>query len=113
MHIASDISTTYYISIHNILIFIASLTCIKFTYEYNSTLTFQDILLIRNTNKLEFKVYRKHTCKNDHKNVYSHHKNNTKRGIIIGFYLTALRICSSKYLNGVFIHIENSFLKLQ
>ena len=29
--------------------------------KYNSTLTFLDILLIRNINKLEFKVYRKTT----------------------------------------------------
>ena len=41
---------------------------IKFTYEVesNSTLPFPDILLIRNINKQEFKVYHKPTCKNDH-----------------------------------------------
>ena len=81
---------------------------LKFTYEL-----FLDILLLRNINKLEFKVYRKPTCKNDHIHFYSHHNNNTKRGIMIGFYLRALRICSSKYLNDEFIHFENSFLKLQ
>ena len=81
--------------------------------EYNCTLPFLDILLIRNINKLEFKVYRKTTCKNDHIHFYSHHNNNTKRGIIIGFYLRALRICSLNYLNDEFIHIENSFLNLQ
>ena len=74
---------------------------------------FWTLLLIRNINKLEFKVYRKPTCKNDHIHFYSHHNNNTKRGIIIGFYLRAIRICSSKYLNDQFIHIENSFLNLQ
>ena len=86
---------------------------IKFTYEseYNSTQPFLDILLIRNINKLEFKVYRKPTWKNDHIHFYSHYNNSTKRDIIIGFYLRALRICSSKYLNDEFIHIENSFLK--
>ena len=73
---------------------------------------FLDILLIRNIKKLEFKGYRKPTCKNDHIHFYSHH-NNTKRDIIIGFYLRALRICSSKYSNDEFIHIENSFLNLQ
>ena len=88
---------------------------LKFTHEleYNCTLPFLDILLIRNINKLEFKVYRKTTCINDHIHFYSHHNNNTKRGIIIGFYFRALRICSSKYLNDEFIHIENSFLNLQ
>ena len=81
----------------------------KFTceLEYIYTLPFLDILLIRNINKLEFKVYRKPTCKNNHIHFHSHH-NNTKRGIIIGFYLGALHICSSKYLNDEFIHIENS-----
>ena len=56
---------------------------IKFTYELesNSTLPFLDILVIRNINKLEFKVYRKPTCKNYHIHFYSHHSNNTKRGI--------------------------------
>ena len=60
---------------------------IKFTYEleYNSTLPFLDILLIRNINKLEFKVYRKPTSKNDHIHFYSHLNNNTKRGIIMVF----------------------------
>ena len=88
---------------------------LKFTYEleYNYTLPFLDILLIRNINKLELKVYHKPTCENDHIHFYSHHNNNSKRGIIIGFYLRALRICSSKYLNDEFIHIENSFLNLQ
>ena len=88
---------------------------LKFTYEreYNYTLPFLDILFIRNINKLEFKVYRKPTCKKDHIHFYSHHNNDTKRGIIIGFYLRALRICSSKYLNDEFIHIENSVLNLQ
>ena len=88
---------------------------LKFTYEldYNYTLPFLDILLIRNINKLEFMVYRKPTCKNDPIHFYSHHNNNAKRSIIRGFYLRAIRICSSKYLNDEFIHIENSFLNLQ
>ena len=114
LHITSDILTTYYLSIHKILIYIASLInwtmSLKFTYEleYNDTLPFLDILLIRNINKLEFKAYHKPTCTNDHIHFFSHHNNNTKRGIIIGLYLRALRICSSK-----FTHIENYFLNLQ
>ena len=88
---------------------------LKFIYEleYNYTRLFLDILLIRKINKLESKVYRKPTCKNDHIHFYSHHHNNTKRGIIIGFSLRALHICSSKYLCDEFIHIKNSFLGLQ
>ena len=88
---------------------------IKFTYEleYNNTLPFLDILLIRNINKLEFKVYRKPICKNVLIHFYSDQNNKTKRGIIAGFYLRTLRICSSKYLNDEFIQIENSILNLQ
>ena len=87
---------------------------IKFTYELesNSTLPFLDILLIRNINKLQFKVYHKPTFQNDHIHFYSHRNNNSKRVIIIGFNFRALRICSSKYLNDEFNHIENSFLNL-
>ena len=68
----------------------------KFTYELesNNTLPFLDILLIRNINKLEFKVYHKPTSNNDHIHFYSHHNNNTKRGVVIDFYLRALRICT-------------------
>ena len=60
-------------------------------------------------------VYRKPNGKNDHRHFYSHHNSNTKRGIVIGFfffYLRALRIRSSKYLNDEFNPIENSFLNL-
>ena len=61
--------------------------------EYNSTLPFLDILLIRNIKKkLEFKVYRKPTFKKDHIHFYSHHNNINKRGNIISFYLSALHI---------------------
>ena len=70
------------------------------------------VLLMRNRDKLEFRVYRKPTCKNDHKHFYSHHNINTKRGII-NFYRKALCICSWKYLNNEFNYIENSFLNLR
>ena len=52
--------------------------------------------------KIEF---RKSTCKNDHIHFSSHHSNNIKRVVIIGFYLVALRICSQKYLNDEFNHV--------
>ena len=74
------------------------------------TLVFLDILFIGNIKKLEFKVYCKPNCKNDRRHFYSPHNNNIKRGIIMGFYLRAQRICSPKYLNYDFSHIENFFL---
>ena len=49
---------------------------------------------------------------NDHIHFYLHHNTNTKRGIIIGFYLRALRICSPKYLNDEFNYMKNYFLNL-
>ena len=47
-----------------------------------------------------------------HIHFYSHHNSNIKGGVIIGFYLRLPRICSLKYLNDEFNHIENSFLNL-
>ena len=63
---------------------------VKYTYELesNNTLPFLDILIIRNINKLEYKVYRKPTCKNEHTYFYLHNNNdnnNTERSIIIDF----------------------------
>ena len=77
-----------------------------FTYELESN----NILPIRNNDKLEFEVCRKLISKNDHIHFYSHYNTNTKRRVIIGFYLRPFCICSLKYLNDKFNHIENSFL---
>ena len=65
---------------------------------------------VRNTKYKSAIWNRKPTGKNDHLHFYSHTNNNTKRGIIISFYLRALCICSSKYLNDEFNHIEIFFL---
>ena len=51
-------------------------------------------------------------CKNDHIHIYSYRDTNTKRGIIIGFYLRALRISFLTYLDDEFNFVENSFLNL-
>ena len=83
---------------------------INFTYEkeYNNTIPFLDILLIRSQNNLTFQVYRKPTNKNDYIHFYSHHNNKVKSGLIIVFYLRALRICSPYYLDDEFKYIEYS-----
>ena len=70
------------------------------------------VLLIRNSDKFEFRIYCKPTCENDHIHFFSHYNTNTKRGFTICFYLRVLRICSLKYLNDKFNYIENFFLKL-
>ena len=66
---------------------------INFTYENesNNTILFLDILIIKSHNSLTFKVYCKPTNKNDYTHFYSHYHNKTKTGLIIGFYLRALR----------------------
>ena len=60
---------------------------IKFTCEFesNNTQLFSGVLLIRNDDKLEFRVYRKATCKNDYIHFYSHYNTNSKRAVVIGF----------------------------
>ena len=58
---------------------------------------------------LEFKVYHKINNKNDSIHFYSNHSDKTKSSILIGLFLRALRICSSKYLNKEFEHIHNFF----
>ena len=51
--------------------------------------------------------------KNDYIHFYSNHNDKTKSSILIGFFLRALRICSTHYLNEEIKHIKNSFSKLQ
>ena len=50
---------------------------------------------------------------NDYIDFYSHRTNKIKTGIIIGFYLRALRICSPQYLNEEFEYFEHSFKSLK
>ena len=77
---------------------------IKFIHELetNNALPFSDIILIRNNDKLEFKVFHKTTGKNDYIHSYSRHKANTKIGVIKAFYFKALCIYSPKYLDDEF-----------
>ena len=86
---------------------------INFTYQLkkNNSLPFLNTLLINN--KSELKVYHKINNKNGCIYIYSNYSNKTKSGILIGFFMRTLRICSSKFLNKEFGHIHNSFSKLQ
>ena len=88
---------------------------IKFTYELenNNNLPFLDTLLHRENDKIQRSVYRKPTYKNDIIHFYSHHTEKIKSGIIIGFYLRALRICSPEYLDNEMKYIEESFTTLR
>lgn len=73
---------------------------IQFTLEEekDGQLPFLDILIHRKEENFEFSVYRKPTNKNDVVHFYSAHSDKTKSGVVIGFYLRALRICSPHFL---------------
>ena len=87
---------------------------INFTYECesNATLAYLDVLLHRTGNTLQRSVFRKPTNKNDHIHFYSHHTTKIKSGLIIGFYLRALRICTPQHLDNEEKYLERSFKAL-
>ena len=87
---------------------------INFPYEKesNNTVPFLDILIIKSINNATFKVYSKPTNKNDYIYFYSHHIGKIKTGLIIGFYLWALRICNPKYIDEEFEYIDLSLKTL-
>ena len=88
---------------------------IKFTYELenDNNLPYLDTLLHRHEYCIQRSVYRKPTYKNDIIHYYSHHTARIKSGILIGFYLRALRICSPEHLNNEEKYIEEVFSTLK
>ena len=87
---------------------------INFTYgkRSNNTIHFLDILIIK-SHSLTFKVYSKPTNKNNYIHFYSLHNNKIKTGLIIGFNLRVLRICSLQYVNEEFESIKHSLKSLK
>ena len=87
---------------------------IQFTCENenNGTLPFLDVLIHNTGPNLTFDVYRKSTNKNDLINFYSHHNLKIKRGLIIGFFIRAIRICSPNFLDNEIAFITQTFRKL-
>ena len=69
--------------------------------------------IIKSNNILIFKVYHIAINKNDYIHFYSHHNNKIKKGLIISFYLRAVRICSLQYLDEEFEYIEHSLKSLK
>ena len=88
---------------------------INFTYEkeFNNTISFLDILIIKSQSSLTFKVYRKPTNWNGFIDFYSHHNNKIKTGLIIGFYLRVLWIWCPQYLKKEFEYVEHSLKSLK
>ena len=88
---------------------------IQFTYEVekDGTLPFLDVVIRKSEHELKFSVYRKPTNKDDFIHYFSAHSMRTKRGIVIGFYLRALRICSKEYLREELAYIMRAFRRLK
>ncbi|XP_069987719.1 uncharacterized protein [Penaeus vannamei] len=72
---------------------------IHFTMEKeDQKLPFLNTLNHRGDDGLRFSVYRNPTYKDDYIHYYSAHGNKTMSGVVIGFFLRALRICSPEFL---------------
>ena len=87
---------------------------IQFTVEeeINGELPFLDTLIIRSGNGAKYRVYRKPTNKNDFIHFLSAHDDETKRGVVIGFFLRAMRICSEEFLSQEVDYIMGTFKEL-
>lgn len=88
---------------------------IQFTLENeeNDSLPYLDTLIIKDGSCFKFKVYRKPTNKGDLLHFFSHHDHRTKRGVLIGFFLRALRICSPEFVEEECHHITTMFQRLR
>ena len=78
---------------------------INLTYEFkkDNSLPFLDILLINKNDKLEFKVHHKTNNRNNYIHYFSNHNNKIRRGVLIDFFLRALKICSPNHLTNLII----------
>ena len=81
--------------------------------EQADSLPFLDIQIIKRPNGAKYKVYRKVTNKEDYIHYFSAHSKRIKSGVVIGFFLRAMRICSEEYLEDECEHIRQSFLNLK
>ena len=88
---------------------------IQLTIEHEkfAAIPFLDTEIVRTGNQVKFKVYRKPTNREDYVHFFSGHTDKVKRGIVIGFFLRAFRVCSEEYLEEEIQHIILSFMKLK
>ena len=88
---------------------------IQFTLEEetNNTLPFLDVHIERTSGGIRYKVYRKITNKEDYIHFFSAHNRRTKSGVVIGFFLRAMRICSPENLKEECDHITDVFRSLR
>ena len=74
---------------------------------------FLDVLIHRCSDGLRFSVYKKPTNKDDFIHYFSAHSARIKSGVVIGFYLRALRICSPCFLKDELDYVVQAFLRLK
>lgn len=88
---------------------------IQFTIEEekDGKLPFLDTMIWRSDAVAKFSVYRKNTNKDDFIHYLSAHSRKTKTGVVIGFFLRAIRICSEEYIEEENKYIVQAFKKLR
>lgn len=88
---------------------------IQFTLEKEKqgSIPFLDTEIVRKGHEVKFKVHRKPTNREDYVHFFSGHSDRVKRGVVLGFFLRALRICSDEYLSEEIQHIISSFIRLK
>ena len=93
----------------------ASDSSIQFTVEeeHMKKIAFLDVLVHRYPDGLRFSVYRKPANKDDMIHYFSAHSVRVKSGVVIGFYLRALRIRSPCFLQDELNYDVRSFLRLK
>ncbi|XP_069993303.1 uncharacterized protein [Penaeus vannamei] len=82
------------------------------TEERDEQLPFLDTLILRRRDGPIISVYRKSTNKDDFIHHFSVYTKRTKEGVVIGFFLRALRICSLEFLEEEMQHVCNTFQHL-
>ena len=79
----------------------------------SASIPFLDIRIHRSLLGFSYSVYRKPTATDMYTHCYSAHPMNTKRGVLIGLFLRALRLCSPEHLETETDHITQSFRRLK
>ena len=67
--------------------------------EIENKLSFLDVLIIRNANKLDFTIYQKPTQNNRYLHFNSNHPPQVKRAAVTSLIDRVLNICSDSYIN--------------
>ena len=70
-------------------------------------------MIIKGENAVKYKIYRKKTNQEDYVHYLSAHSERVKSGIVIGFFLRALRVCSDEFLEPEIAHIFEVFDRLK